>query len=536
MPSVRYPVSSEIPESMRVDRSRFDMRYLMDGEVRTWAGEGQDVLSPICLTQPDGTLARAVVGRSPLLDSATALAALQGAQTAWNQGRGQWPTMRVAERIERMETFVRGMVAVREEVVRLLMWEIAKPRKEAEAEFDRTVDYIRDTLEALKELDRNASRFVLEPGFLAQVRRCPLGVVLCMGPFNYPLNETFSTLIPALLMGNTVVSKLPRYGALLHVPLLQAFADALPPGVLQVLAGDGRTVVGPIMASGDVDCLAFIGTSKVAGTLERQHPRPHRLRSITAMEAKNPAVVLAHADLDVAVRECVAGALSFNGQRCTAIKLIFVHSSVAEAFLQRFSHAVDALVAGMPWEPGVQITPLPELGKTAALQALVDDALAHGARVVNRPGQVQGTYFPATVVHPVNQNMKLWDVEQFGPVVPIATYEDEAEIDAFMRNSPYGQQISLFGNDPGKVAKLVDALVNQVCRINLNSQCRRGPDSFPFTARKDSAQGTLSVTDALRSFSIRTVVAATATEANQELVGEIVARRTSAFLSTDYLF
>lgn len=534
--SLTFPTPQQIPESMRVDRTLYDMRYLLDGQVRTWTGPGQDVLSPVCLLQPDGSLARAVVGKLPLLDRETALEALAGARRAWNQGRGEWPTLRVAHRIERMEQFVAGMLAVREEVVRLLMWEIAKARKEAEAEFDRTVEYIRDTLEALKELDRSSSRFVLEPGFLAQVRRCPLGVVLCMGPFNYPLNETFSTLIPALLMGNAVVLKLPRYGALLHMPLLQAFADALPPGVLQVLAGDGRTVVGPLMESGDIDCLAFIGTSKVANMLEKQHPRPNRLRCITAMEAKNPAVVLAHADLDVAVKECVAGSLSFNGQRCTAIKLIFVHASVAEPFLAKFCAAVDALVAGMPWQPGVQVTPLPEVGKVEVLQGLVDDALAHGARVVNRPGQAQGSYFPATVVHPVNEHMKLWDVEQFGPVVPIATYQDEAEIDAFMRTSPYGQQISLFGNDPGKIAALVDALANQVCRINLNAQCRRGPDSFPFTARKDSAQGTLSVTDALRSFSIRTVVAATATEGNQELVAEIVARRSSAFLSTDFVF
>ena len=105
-----------------------------------------------------------------------------------------------------------------------------------------------------------------------------------------------------------------------------------------------------------------------------------------------------------------------------------------------------------------------------------------------------------------------------------------------MRTSPYGQQISLFGTDPRQLAHLVDALVNSVCRINLNSQCRRGPDAWPFTGRKDSAEGTLSVSDALRAFSIRTVVATTATDANQDLVGEIVTRRLSSFLTTDFLF
>ena len=118
----------------------------------------------------------------------------------------------------------------------------------------------------------------------------------------------------------------------------------------------------------------------------------------------------------------------------------------------------------------------------------------------------------------------------------MTTFRELGEIDHFMRTSAYGQQVALFGQDPRELATLVDALVNSVCRINLNTQCRRGPDSFPFTGRKDSAEGTLSVSDALRAFTIRTVVATTATDANQDLVGEIVTRRLSSFLSTDFLF
>src|SRR6185503_4590319 len=119
-----------------------------------------------------------------------------------------------------------------EPVVRLLMWEIGKSRKDSETEFDRTVVYIRDTIEAAKELDRTSSRFVLSGGYLVQTRRTPLGIVLCMGPFNYPLNETYTTLIPALLVGNAVVSKLPKFGALLHLPILEAMRVAFPPGVV----------------------------------------------------------------------------------------------------------------------------------------------------------------------------------------------------------------------------------------------------------------------------------------------------------------
>jgi glyceraldehyde-3-phosphate dehydrogenase (NADP+) len=531
-----FPRASEIPDEVRVDASRWAMKYLIDGEIRTWQGAGDDVRSPVCVRREDGSLERVVVGRMARLDRNEAMAALEAAKRAWNHGAGAWPTMRVARRIGAMEAFVAGMAKVREDVVRLLVWEIGKTRKDAETEFDRTVVYVRDTIEAVKELDRTSGRFVMEEGFLGQVRRSPMGVVLCMGPFNYPLNETYTTLIPALIMGNAVVSKLPKYGALCHLPMLEAMRDAFPPGVVNVIQGDGPTVVGPIMESGDVDVLAFIGTSRVVNVLKKQHPRPNRLRSITGLEAKNPAVVLPSADLEVAVRECVSGALSYNGQRCTAIKLVLVHESLAADFVARLGDAVDALKVGMPWQPGTQITPLPEDGKPEVLRALVDDAIAQGARVVNAGGAVEGTLFRPAVVYPVTAAMKLYTTEQFGPVVPVATYRDTADVAAFMRDSAYGQQVSLFGSDPRAIAPLVDALVNQVARINLNSQCRRGPDTFPFTGRKDSAEGTLSVSDALRAFSIRTVVAASSTDDNKALVGEIVTGRLSSFLTTDFIF
>jgi glyceraldehyde-3-phosphate dehydrogenase (NADP+) len=129
----------------------------------------------------------------------------------------------------------------------------------------------------------------------------------------------------------------------------------------------------------------------------------------------------------------------------------------------------------------------------------------------------------------------LYQEEQFGPVVPVAAFH---EIDAplgYVRESDYGQQVSLFGTDPTQIAVLVDPLVNQVCRVNINSQCQRGPDSFPFTGRKASAEGTLSVSDALRVFTIRTLVAAKETDANRAIIRSIVSNRSSTFLSTDFI-
>ena len=143
-------------------------------------------------------------------------------------------------------------------------------------------------------------------------------VALCLGPFNYPLNETFTTLIPALIMGNTVIFKPAKYGVLLIQPLLQAFLQSFPPGVINIIYGRGRETVGVLMESGKIDLFAFIGTNKGASDLKRMHPKPHRLRAVLGLDAKNPAIILPDADMARTVKECLAGSFPFNGRKDSA--------------------------------------------------------------------------------------------------------------------------------------------------------------------------------------------------------------------------
>ncbi|MCE5988277.1 NADP-dependent glyceraldehyde-3-phosphate dehydrogenase [Pseudomonas sp. 5FOS] len=531
-----FPSAENIPETWRLEAPLEQRDYLVNGELRRWDGPLATVRSPVWLKE--GNEERQVVlGSAPLLDADTALSALDAAVQAYDKGRGAWPNMRVAERIQHVETFLARMREQRQAVVKLLMWEIGKNLKDSEKEFDRTCDYIVDTINALKDLDRRSSRFELEQGTLGQVRRAPLGVALCMGPYNYPLNETFTTLIPALIMGNTVVFKPAKFGVLLIRPLLEAFRDSFPPGVINVIYGRGRETVSALMASGKVDVFAFIGTHKAASDLKKLHPRPHRLRAALGLDAKNPGIVLPQVDLDNAVEEAVTGALSFNGQRCTALKILFVHEDVVDAFLDKFQRKLAALKPGMPWEPGVALTPLPEPGKVDYLDGLVADATAKGARVLNEGGgHSRGSFFYPAVLYPVKPDMRVYHEEQFGPLVPVVPYRDLQTVIDYVLDSDYGQQLSLFGNDPATIGSLVDIFANQVGRININAQCQRGPDTYPFNGRKNSAEGTLSVHDALRVFSIRTLVATRFQEANKELISEIIRNRQSSFLTTDYIF
>ncbi|PWB34167.1 NADP-dependent glyceraldehyde-3-phosphate dehydrogenase [Pseudomonas sp. SDI] len=531
-----FPAATDIPEAWRLGDALEQRDYLVDGQLRRWDGPLATVRSPVWLNTDNGDQ-QVILGSAPLLDADTALTALDAAVRAYDKGRGAWPNMRVAERIQHVEAFLARMREQRSAVVKLLMWEIGKNLKDSEKEFDRTCDYIVDTIGALKELDRRSSRFELEQDTLGQIRRAPLGVALCMGPYNYPLNETFTTLIPALIMGNTVVFKPAKFGVLLIRPLLEAFRDSFPAGVINVIYGRGRETVSALMASGKIDVFAFIGTNKAASDLKKLHPRPHRLRAALGLDAKNPGIVLPDVDLDNAVSEAVTGALSFNGQRCTALKILFVHEQVVDSFLAKFQDKLAALKPGMPWEPGVSLTPLPEPGKVDYLNGLVADAVDQGARVLNPGGgQSRGSFFYPALLYPVSASMRVYQEEQFGPLVPVVPYRDLQTVIDYVLDSDFGQQLSIFGNDSADVGRLVDIFANQVGRINLNAQCQRGPDTYPFNGRKNSAEGTLSVHDALRVFSIRTLVATKFNEQNKALVSEIIRNRESSFLTTDYIF
>ena len=209
-----------IPEKYQIKERVNQNTYLVAGELKPWAGESSEVYSTISSTED---YKPTLLGTIPTLGEQEAMEALGAAVSAYDKGQGLWPTMKVADRIACMEKFVKQMKTKREEVVKLLMWEIGKNLSDSEKEFDRTVEYIYDTIEDYTQMDRNSAKFEKNSGVNAHIRRGPLGVVLCLGPYNYPLNETFALLIPALIMGNTAIFKPAKYGVLLISPLLEAF-------------------------------------------------------------------------------------------------------------------------------------------------------------------------------------------------------------------------------------------------------------------------------------------------------------------------
>eukprot|EP00306_Pavlova_sp_CCMP459_P005641 CAMPEP_0185156494 /NCGR_PEP_ID=MMETSP1139-20130426/1155_1 /TAXON_ID=298111 /ORGANISM="Pavlova sp., Strain CCMP459" /LENGTH=606 /DNA_ID=CAMNT_0027721493 /DNA_START=15 /DNA_END=1834 /DNA_ORIENTATION=+ len=492
------------------------------GERLPFSGKHVEVTSPVF---DEATGARAVIGTLAQMTGEEACAAATAAATAWDRGQGAWPQMSLAERIAAIENLCVELGKKREDIVNCLMWDIAKNSSDAAKEFDRTMDFVKAVITEIRAdptIKQGMAAWTEVSGVCAQVRRGPIGVMLGLAPFNYPLNEMYAMLIPALLMGNIAILKIPAVGGLVHMLTADAFAAALPPGVVNFVTGSGRETMPPIMESGLVDVIGFIGGTGAMDKLIKQHPEPHRLKVFAQLAGKNIGVVLPDADLEVASQQCLLGSTSYNGQRCTAVKLMMVHDSVADEFVAKLASKINALTRGLPWEKAA-ITPLPEPAKPAYLEGLVADALEKGATLVNKDqqgGSLAGALFHPALLDGVTTSMRIFQEEQFGPVVPVARYSDIAEVHAAFKASWNGQQAAIMTRDPAAAAPLIDALSSQVGRININLQCGRSPDSVPFSGRRSSAMGTMSVAESIRAFSIETAIAYTASDAPSKALAD----------------
>ena len=484
---------------------------------------------------PEGTdtehqrlLSQVKIGSMPKMTKEQSLQALSRAVNAWNGGQGAWPQLSLAERINAIQNFMKELKYKREDIVNVLMYEIGKNRSDAEAEFDRTMQFAEKTIEYIQnshEFGNNGKWDTSNGSTRLFLSRAAVGIVLCLGPYNYPLNETYATLIPALLMGNVAILKIPTVGGLAHLLTIEAFAKALPPGTINFVSGSGRVTMPPLMESGKIDSLAFIGGSKAADKLIKAHPEPHRLKIFLQLEAKNMGVYLpdlfdengnGEDHMDRIMKETVAGILSYNGQRCTALKLLFVPKANSEQFASMLAEKVESMSVGLPWESVdskySQITPLPNAARIEYMKALIEDAVSKGAKIVNKNGGKliggeESTLMIPAILHPVTPDMKLYEEEQFGPVIPIAPYDSLDEIFRYAREGKYGQQVSIFTSIANEEsAKLIDSFSTVYGKININSQCGRSPDTCPFAGRRSSAMGVMSVMNALLEFSIPTVV------------------------------
>ena len=223
-----------------------------------------------------------------------------------------------------------------------------------------------------------------------------------------------------------------------------------------------------MLASGKVNVLALIGSSKVADHLKKQHPKSHRLRAILGLDAKNAAIILADADIELTVKECLLGTLSFNGQRCTALKMLIVHRSIADDVERELTAAVQTLVVGDPLDEATDVSALISTGERDRVASWVTEAREQGARVSAGGAIGDDGVLAPTLVLDATPDMKVCSQEVFGPVVAVTRYDDFDDALRMANDTRYGLQAGVFTADITKAlraARTLDfggVLINEV--------------------------------------------------------------------------
>lgn len=377
----------------------------------------------------------------------------------------------------------------KEEIAKVLVQEIAKDIKSSIAEVERTADFLLFTADAAKQMKGEMLQADAFPGYgtnkMSFISREPLGTVLAISPFNYPVNLSTSKIAPALVGGNTVVLKPPTQGSLSTLHLVKIFEMAgVPAGVLNTVTGRGSEIGDYVVTHKDVDFINFTGSTEIG----------KHLASISTMKpllmelgGKDAAIVLDDADLDWAASNIVSGAFSYSGQRCTAVKRVLVDETVADALVEKIKEKVEKLVVGDPYDEKTVIVPLISSASADFVEELIKDAIEKGGKCLVGGTREGNTIYP-TLIDYVDEGMRLAWEEPFGPVLPIIRVKDIEEAIRIANESEYGLQSSVFTKDIDKAFGIARRL--EVGTVQINNKTERGPDHFPFLGVKSSGMGT----------------------------------------------
>ena len=331
-----------------------------------------------------------------------------------------------------------------------------------------------------------------QSGVLLLTRREPLGVVSVITPWNFPLSIPAWKIAPALAFGNTVVWKPAELVPLTARHLLMALVDAgLPDGALNLVIGKGSQVGGVLATHPAVQAVTFTGSNVVGRHVQSKAVETGKKVQLE-MGGKNPAVVLADADLDLAAAHIAVAAFGGTGQKCTATSRVMVHRSVAEPLLERLAAEAKAWRVGDPLEPEVTLGPLASQDQFATVVGRVDDALRQGAQAVVGGDHVDGApaggfFVTPTVLTEVRPDFPVAREEVFGPVVAVFSVESYDEAVALANDTPYGLTSSIFTRDLSKAMRFTHDSRSGVVKVNQPTSANEF--HVPFGGLKDSGVG-----------------------------------------------
>lgn len=382
----------------------------------------------------------------------------------------------------------------------IIMHEVAKDKKGSLSEVVRTADFIRFTADTAKNITGESLPGESFPGFkkdkISIVRREPLGVVLAISPFNYPLNLAASKIAPAIMAGNSVVFKPATQGSITGIYLTRIFQMAgVPNGVINSITGRGRDIGDYIVTHPEIDFVNFTGSTDVG---QRISKLTTMVPVLMELGGKDAAIVLEDADLDLAASNIVSGAFSYSGQRCTAVKRVLVVDSVADKLVELLKSRVEGLKVGNPLKEDVDVGPLIDDKSVDFVEEMIKEARDKGASLITG-GKIEGNIIYPTLFDYVTTDMRLAWEEPFGPVLPVIRVKDKDEAIAIANESEYGLQGAIFTNNINDAFYVAERL--EVGTVQINNKTERGPDHFPFLGVKASGLGTQGIRYSIEAMS-----------------------------------
>ena len=461
------------------------LRYCVDGAWRASAsGSTCETLNPSRGNRPESAFQACSTTE---VDEVFACA--RRAQKSW----ARTPLHERATLLHRAATLMRERKGP---IAEALVREVAKGAKDATTEVVRSADLIDYTAEEGVRL-LGEGKLLMSDSFpgnsrnkLCLASKVPVGVVLCIPPFNYPVNLCVSKIAPALIAGNAVVVKPPTQGCTATLKMIQCFIKAgFPAGVVQAVTGRGGEIGDYLTTHPEVNAISFTGGE----TGVRVAQKAGMVALQTELGGKDACIVLPDADLDLAAKSIVKGGFSYSGQRCTAVKLVAAYEEIADELLQKVNDQIAKLSVGLP-EDNATITAVVSKSSADFIQSLVVDAESKGAKLCQEWRREDNLIWPL-VIDNVTHDMKICWEEPFGPVLPVVRVKSDEEALALVNNSRFGLQGCVFTKDIDRAIQISDAM--ETGTVQINGPPARGPDHFPFQGVKDSGIGSQGITNSI---------------------------------------
>lgn len=394
----------------------------------------------------------------------------------------------VVERAEWMLAIADKIEEEKKRFVETIVREAGKPISSARSEVDSAAERFRRAAEEIRSLKGDYIEGTTDghEGWEAIVRHEPRGAVLCITPYNYPLSTTALHVAPALAAGNAVIlkpaTKTPVSGSILAEIIDDTMPD-FPNGTFSFVPGK-KSEIGDVLAGDDrFNAIAMTGSSSAG----------NHVASVSGivnlhmeLGGNAPAVVLPSADLERASSEIVSGALKYSGQRCSAISRVLVHESVNDELIDHLQKEMKGWRVGDLFDPSTRLGPLISESQADWVEELVNDATELGATVVTGNSR-DGRCFEPTLLTDVTPDARIIHEEQFGPVIPVTTFENSSEAVDIANIGDLGLDAAVFTNDHNQAMHLADQI--QAGSIHINGAPSHGLGDIPFGGVKNSGIG-----------------------------------------------